>query len=141
MSEYWNVMVPELSVTEFKKSLSFYTDILGFSVRNQRDNPEFAYLEQEKVQLMIEQIHDDSWNTGDLLNPFGRGINLQMEFSNIAPIYQRVKNSKISIYRELTESWYEVSPEVLSGQSEFLVQDPDGYLLRLTQHLGEKPKI
>ncbi|HAT7741725.1 TPA: VOC family protein, partial [Vibrio vulnificus] len=29
----------------------------------------------------------------------------------------------------------------LSGQKEFLVQDPDGYLLRFSQYLGEKPKV
>jgi catechol 2,3-dioxygenase-like lactoylglutathione lyase family enzyme len=34
MSEYWNVMVPELTVTDFEGSLSFYTDILGFKIRN-----------------------------------------------------------------------------------------------------------
>ncbi|HFQ4989843.1 TPA: VOC family protein, partial [Vibrio vulnificus] len=27
------------------------------------------------------------------------------------------------------------------GQKEFLIQDPDGYLLRFSQYLGEKPKV
>ena len=42
MEEYWNPMVPELSVSDFNNSLSFYRDLLGFKVRNQRENPDFA---------------------------------------------------------------------------------------------------
>jgi len=44
------------------------------------------------------------------------------------------------LYRELKESWYDTGG-VLSGQKEILVQDPDGYLLRFTQYLGENPKF
>ncbi|EIV8618730.1 VOC family protein, partial [Vibrio vulnificus] len=36
MEEYWNPMVPELSVSDFSKSLNFYCEILGFKVRSQR---------------------------------------------------------------------------------------------------------
>jgi catechol 2,3-dioxygenase-like lactoylglutathione lyase family enzyme len=139
MSEYWNVMVPELTVTDFEGSLSFYTDILGFKIRNQRENPNFAYLEYEKVQIMIEQFHENGWNTAELSHPLGRGINLQIELTNIQPILDRLEDSNIGLYREIQESWYDIGP-VLSGQIEFLVQDPDGYLLRFTQFLGEKPK-
>lgn len=41
---YWNPMVPELTVTDFAVSLHFYTVVLGFEVRIQRQNPDFAYL-------------------------------------------------------------------------------------------------
>lgn len=64
MSQYWNVMVPELTVMNFEQSLRFYTEILGFKVRNQRSAPNFAYLEQEQVQIMIEQFHETGWNVG-----------------------------------------------------------------------------
>ncbi|WP_407081066.1 VOC family protein [Halomonas faecis] len=40
-------MVPELSVSDFSSSLSFYCDLLGFKVRSQRKNPGFACLELE----------------------------------------------------------------------------------------------
>ncbi|MGL4778161.1 MAG: VOC family protein, partial [Aeromonas veronii] len=50
--QYWNPMVPELSVTDLARSLVFYTGFLGFSVRYRRDDPPFAYLEQQQVQLM-----------------------------------------------------------------------------------------
>ena len=139
MEEYWNPMVPELSVTDFSKSLHFYCEILGFSIRNQRSNPDFAYLDMENVQLMLEQIHESGWNTGALEFPLGRGINFQIELADIATVHGRLVSAQIALYREMKESWYDVGDK-LSGQREFLVQDPDGYLLRFSQYLGEKPK-
>ena len=139
MEEYWNPMVPELSVTDFSKSLHFYCEILGFSIRNQRLNPDFAYLDMENVQLMLEQIHESGWNTGVLEFPLGRGINFQIELADIGPVHGRLVSAQIALYREMKESWYDVG-DMLSGQREFLVQDPDGYLLRFSQYLGEKPK-
>ena len=139
MGEYWNPMVPELSVSDFKKSLAFYTELLGFIVRIKREEPDFAYLEQENVQIMIEQLHEDSWLVDSMSYPFGRGINFQMELADIGPIYEKLKNSNVTFFKDIKESWYDTG-DVLSGQKEFLVQDPDGYLLRFTQHLGEKEK-
>ncbi|EIJ2834600.1 bleomycin resistance protein [Vibrio parahaemolyticus] len=139
MEEYWNPMVPELSVSDFSKSLNFYCEILGFKVRSQRTKPDFAYIEFEQVQIMLEQIHDNGWATGSLEVPFGRGVNFQIELSNIEPVYERLKLAGISLFKEQKDTWYDVGHS-LSGQREFLVQDPDGYLLRFSQYLGEKSK-
>ncbi|MGL5070905.1 MAG: bleomycin resistance protein [Aeromonas salmonicida] len=135
---YWNPMVPELSVASLAASLPFYTGLLGFTVRYQRDDPPFAYLEQQQVQLMLEQIHPAGWLTGVLEPPLGRGINLQMELTDIQPLLARLALAGVALYRPLRESWYPVG-NMGSGQREFLVQDPDGYLLRFVQHLGERP--
>lgn len=132
-------MVPELSVSNFTNSIDFYCEIIGFKIRNQRKEPDFVYLELEQIQIMLEQIHDEAWMAGELVWPLGRGVNFQIELSDIAPVYERVKASNIKLFRELKETWYDVG-ECLSGQKEFLVQDPDGYLLRFSQYLGEKPK-
>lgn len=88
---YWNPMVPELSVTDLTRSLAFYTGLLGFSVRHGRESPPFAYLVQQQVQLMLEQVHQDGWQTGALEAPFGRGINLQMELTDIQPLIERLQ--------------------------------------------------
>lgn len=139
MEEYWNPMVPELSVSNFEESLKFYQNLLGFKIRNQRSNPEFAYLENENVQIMLEQIHDTGWVTGELEYPLGRGVNFQIELKDISPILERLNAANVALYREPNESWYDEG-DIFSGQREFLVQDPDGYLLRFTQYLGEKSK-
>ncbi|MFT5879898.1 MAG: catechol 2,3-dioxygenase-like lactoylglutathione lyase family enzyme [Moritella sp.] len=140
MSEYWNPMVPELLVTNFNKSLDFYTNILGFSIRIRRELPDFVYLEKGHIQLMLEQEHEKAWITGELEYPLGRGINLQMEIPDLTDMLVSLKGADITFYRELHESWYDIG-EKLSGEKEFVIQDPDGYLLRFTQHLGEKPKV
>ncbi|HDZ8845900.1 TPA: VOC family protein [Aeromonas veronii] len=134
---YWNPMVPELSVTDLARSLVFYTGLLGFSVRYRRDDPPFAYLEQQQVQLMLEQVHPAGWQVGALEPPFGRGINLQMELTEIQPLLDRLQAAGIALFRQPTEVWYPVG-EMLAEQREFLLQDPDGYLLRFVQSLGER---
>ncbi|SIQ44290.1 Catechol 2,3-dioxygenase [Aeromonas sp. RU39B] len=134
----WNPMVPELTVTDLERSLHFYCELLGFSVRFARSNPPFAYLDHEGVQLMLEASHAGGWQTAELIAPFGRGINLQMEFADIQPQLERLQTANWPLFRPLTESWY-AADEVENGQQEFLVQDPDGYLLRLTRYLGERP--
>ncbi len=130
-------MVPELTVTDFAVSLRFYRDILGFKIRNQRSDPDFAYLEYEQVQIMLEQSHDEGWVTGKLGYPLGRGVNFQIEIADINPVIERLKTANIPFFKEPQEAWYDVG-SLLSGQREFLVQDPDGYLLRFSQYLGEK---
>ncbi|MFS1430266.1 bleomycin resistance protein [Vibrio splendidus] len=139
MEEYWNPMVPELSVSNFEASLSFYVDVLGFSERIKRENPDFVYLEQEQVQIMLEQITDSGWITGELVTPLGRGVNFQIELSDLEPLVERLKKANVRFFRDLKETWYDIG-EKLSGEREFLIQDLDGYLLRFTQHLGEKAK-
>jgi len=139
MENYWNPMVPELSVSNFERSLAFYVDVLGFSIRIKRENPDFVYLEQEHVHMMLEQINDEGWITGELEAPLGRGVNFQIELSDLEPLVKRLQTHKVPLFRELKETWYDIG-EKLSGERELLLQDPDGYLLRFTQHLGEKPK-
>ncbi len=138
--QQWNALVPELSVTSFTDSLRFYTSQLGFTIRFRRDEPAFAYIELDGIQLMLEQLTEDSWITGDLSPPLGRGVNLQLELEDILSVHDRLKQAKYPLFEELTENWYETA-SALSGQREFLVQDPDGYLLRFTEHLGEKPLV
>jgi len=140
MEEYWNPMVPELLVSDFEESLTFYVNILGFSIRIRRENPDFVYLEQEQVQIMLEKINESAWITAELVAPLGRGINFQIELSDLAPLIKRMEQNQIPLFREQKETWYDIG-NVLSGEREFLVQDPDGYLLRFTQHLGEKKKV
>ena len=43
--EYWNPLVPELTVTDVETSLSFYAAV-GFTVRFRRTEPEFANIER-----------------------------------------------------------------------------------------------
>jgi catechol 2,3-dioxygenase-like lactoylglutathione lyase family enzyme len=135
---YWNPLVPEITVMNLAKSLEFYK-IIGFSVRFERDLPAFAYIELGQAQLMLEEEHDSDWNVLPLDRPLGRGINFQIEVPDIKSLVNAFHKMNIPLFREAKETWYPVSSLLEEGQLEFLVQDPDGYLLRFAQYLGSRP--
>jgi hypothetical protein len=117
--------------------LFFYT-AAGFSVRFRRDEPPFAYLEMGKAQIMLEQQHAKGWNVEPLDRPLGRGINFQMEVVDANATLSSLLALGFSPFRAVKDTWYAVSEQFEKGQREFLVQDPDGYLLRFAQHLGRR---
>lgn len=127
MKMRFNSLIPELSVRDIEKSKDFYLKI-GFTIKYQREK--FYFLELEENQLMIEEINDH-WNVGDLEYPFGRGINLSMSVSDIDALYQKLKAQNFVFFKELMSNTYQVEKEFYEDK-EFLIQDPDGYLLRFT---------
>jgi len=135
--EHWSPLVPELTVKELDASLRFY-EAAGFSVRFRRDDPPFAYLELGHAQLMLEAQHPGGWNIEPLDRPLGRGINFQIEVVDVRRTLAALVGSGVALFRELQETWYAVSETTEEGQREFLVQDPDGYLLRFAQSLGRR---
>lgn len=138
MSHRSNQLVPELSVTDCKKSLDFYTRILGFSVAYQREEEGFAFLTLGEAQLMIDEIGvGRTWHTSEYEYPFGRGINFQIHVPDVDAIYKHLHENNISIFLEMEEKWYRKDDKE-SGSKQFLVQDPDGYLLRFSEDLGER---
>ncbi|MGH3147954.1 MAG: bleomycin resistance protein [Rubrobacter sp.] len=136
----WGRLVPELTVSDFAESLGFYTEKLGFEVLFSRsDSADFAYLDFEGAQLMIEAFHPEAWNVAGLERPYGRGINLQIECSDANGLRDGLAASDYPLYRDVEDAWRDTG-DTLSGAREFLVQDPDGYLLRFSQYLGERDK-
>jgi catechol 2,3-dioxygenase-like lactoylglutathione lyase family enzyme len=131
-------LVPELICSDIERSLRFYTDILGFAVLYARPEERFAYLDREGAQIMIEQSVGRRFLAAELEHPFGRGINLQIEVAAVEPLYATVQASGASIYLPLEETWYR-RDDILLGNRQFIVQDPDGYLLRFFEDLGNKP--
>jgi catechol 2,3-dioxygenase-like lactoylglutathione lyase family enzyme len=136
--DHWAALVPELLVTDLARSLAFYRDACGFRVRFARPEDGFAFIERGRAQIMLEEIAEDSWTTAQLERPLGRGINLQIEVEDIAALHQRLLASGAHLFRPLATEWYR-EDGIEHGQTQFLVQDPDGYLLRFMQHLGERP--
>lgn len=131
-------LVPELTVSDFAKSLAFYTGILGFRMLYGRPAERFAYLEREGAHIMIEQPVDRAWITGPLEAPFGRGINLQIACTDATALRDRCIGARLELYMDLEDAWYQ-RDAVLLGCRQFLVQDPDGYLLRFSQDIGTRP--
>lgn len=131
-----NALTPELSVSDINRSLHFYLDILSLKLEYERKENKFAMLSLKDVQIMIEE-RNGSWETGNLSYPFGRGINFQIAIDNIDALYENVKTNGYPIKIEMEENWYRAGNKLL-GQKEFLLMDPDGYLLRFAQDIGER---
>ena len=85
---------------------------------------------------MVQEISDsEKWDVAPLSYPFGNGINFQLEVNNVQLIYDSLKSANYKIAFEIEENWYR-QDEKLLGNKEFLVQDPDGYLLRFSEDIG-----
>ena len=133
----FNHLLPELLVSDFVKSLYFYTVILDFKIEYQRKNPNFAFLSYGKSQIMIQELKPGEKETEKLKNPFGRGINFQIETSSIVKITKSLQKHKYPITRGIKDNWYKGN-KALYGCREILVNDPDGYLLRFSEDSGQK---
>ena len=129
--------IPELSVTNLENSLKFYKNA-GFKIEYDRPENKFSFISLEEIQFMLQEISDnDKWDIAPLRFPFGNGINFQLEVKNVDEIYNNLKANNYKIAFGIEENWYRQENRLL-GNKEFLVQDPDGYLLRFSEDLGEK---
>ena len=96
----YNRLIPELTVSDIVRTKHFYLDILGFQLEYERKADKFIFVSLDGSQLMFEEKHEDGWNVAEMEYP---------------------------LYRLLTVNKYEVDGNCLE-QSEFLVQDPDGFI-------------
>lgn len=132
----FSALVPELDVTDIDASLDFWCGRLGFDIAYDRPEAKFAYLQREGAQIMLCQI--GHWEVGPLERPFGRGINFQFKVTSLTPILTALAEIGWPLFREPYEAWYRTGADREGGSREFLVQDPDGYLLRFAEDIGER---
>lgn len=127
----FNSLIPELSVSDINISKKFYLDILGFKLEYERKQDKFAFISYEDAQIMLEEINGN-WNTDKLEYPLGRGINFQIDTTDIDNLIKRLKLNNIKLFRDLMISEYICDGNIYI-EKEILVQDTDGYLLRFSQ--------
>lgn len=133
-----NALVPELAVSDWRTSRAFYCDLIGFEVVYERPEEGFSFLRLGDAQLMIDQIglgRTFELAEAPLDRPFGRGVNLQIRVPQIPSILDRLETAGVSLYLPLEEKWYRRADHEV-GNRQFVVPDPDGYLLRLFEDLG-----
>jgi catechol 2,3-dioxygenase-like lactoylglutathione lyase family enzyme len=122
-------------VTDCAASLRFWCGACGFRVLYDRPEEGFACVERDGARVMLDQrgIGRD-WETGPLEPPFGRGINLEIAVADIAPILAALRALTWPLFLPPETKTYRVGPRAVTVH-QFLVQDPDGYLLRFAQRL------
>lgn len=135
-------LTPELKCDNYEVSLKFYTEVLGFDVLYQRESHGFVMLSFEGANLMLDR--DDAYFKQQFPEgtpkPYGRGINFQIETADVKSLYANVQKHNWPISTELEEVWYRAN-DIESGNNQFCVNDPDGYLLRFFESLGERPVL
>ena len=139
----FNALIPELAVTDCAASLDFYCDILGFEIAFDRPEEGFAFLTMGDAQLMLDQI--DMGRTFELEDapfeyPLGRGVNFQIRVDTIEPMVDALTEANIEFFIPLEERWYRRG-DFEVGNRQFVVMDPDGYLLRFFEELGERALV
>ena len=113
--------------------------VFGFRLHVRRPEEAFAYLIRDGVHLMLEQADGPGrrFDTAPMERPFGRGVNFQIEVLDVDALYAAVERSGLEIKIPIEERWYR-HDDAEVGQRQFVVADPDGYLLRFITGIGRR---
>ena len=134
-------LIPELDVSDLDVALSFYVKTVGFKLLYSRPEERFAFIDLDGASIMLEEAKGPGrrFRTAPLERPFGRGINFQIQISDVDALYDRIVTSGLAVVIPLEEKWYRQS-EQEHGNRQFIIADPDGYLLRFFTDLGSRKR-
>ena len=134
----WASLMAELMVQDYPRSFKFWTGPIGFIPAFTRPAQKLACLTHpDGAQIMIYE-RDGDWETGQMEPPFGRGAVIQVYVKDATAMANVITAANIPFYVPLRDKWRDWGDR-LGGQREFLVQDPDGYLIMVAQRIGERP--
>ena len=129
-------LVPELLVANVDRSIDFWCSICGFEVMYARPEERFAYIALGSAHVMLEEIGvGRNWMTGPLEPPFGRGVNFQVTVPDADLIAAKLGAAHVELFTPLETRRYRVR-EATAVVRQFLVTDPDGYLIRFQSTSG-----
>jgi len=133
-------LVPELEVSNLDRSLAVYLGVFGFQCQATRPEERFAYLIRGGVHLMLEEATGPGrrFHQTPLEYPYGRGVNFQICVPDVDALYAAVRESALEVRIAIEDRWYRQNA-VEYGNRQFVVVDPDGYLLRFYGTLGTRP--
>ena len=110
----------------------------GFRIAYSRPDQDFVDLEHPDGAQRMMYPRDGNWEVGAMERPFGRGVVFQVCVSDVDAMVRAVIGAGLPFCVQPRERWRHWGDR-LGGQREFLVQDPDGYLVMVAQRIGEKP--
>lgn len=131
-------LVPELICSDLDASREFYVGALGFELLYERPEERFAYLARSGAELMLQEPVGRTFLAGELAHPYGRGMHLQIEVTDLDALDERARAHGVEPWLAIEEAWYRRG-DLLLGQRQLVVRDPDGYLLRLFEAIGTRP--
>ena len=127
----FNKLIPEMDVINIDETKKFYL-MLGFVIEYERLNDKFVFMSYKGSQFMFQEVNlndleHEKWEVAPLEYPFGR--------DELDILYNKLKENNYPIKYDIEENHYEENGNMLM-QKEFLVQDPNGYLLRFNQEIS-----
>jgi catechol 2,3-dioxygenase-like lactoylglutathione lyase family enzyme len=135
----WAALVPELIVSDLHVSLDFWKGLIGFETAYERPDEGFVFLHLAEAQVMLAARRGMSrWLPSELARPFGRGLNLEVTVADLDAPLSRLRKRAWPLYFDVEEVWYRAGPLEIRVR-QFAVADPDGYLVRLSRRLDQRP--
>ena len=134
-------LVPELLVRDLESSIRFWCSLCGFTIHYERPDERFAYITRGTAHVMLEQVGvGRNWIAGPLEVPHGRGVNFQVAVPDVQPLLSALRAADVSLFMQPEKKWYRVGDEE-AGVFQFVVADPDGYLIRFQSSLGRRTPL
>jgi catechol 2,3-dioxygenase-like lactoylglutathione lyase family enzyme len=131
-------LVPELMVADITASLAFWCGPCGFRILYDRPEEGFACLERDGSRVMLDALprgRPHRWEVAPAERPFGRHVNFEIAVDDLAPVLAGLEAGGWPLFMAPETKTYRVSDGAVTVR-QFLVQDPDGYLLRFSQRVG-----
>lgn len=129
-------LVPELMVLDIAKSRTFWVDLLPSEVVMHREAHDYLRIGEAEIMICQATRH---WSTGPFDPPLGRGINFKIFIDDPDALRNELVAAGYPIFEDMSEEW-PMQDGLARGYRQFLVQDPDGYLVRFAKKLGVHPE-
>ncbi|MDQ6678103.1 MAG: VOC family protein [Acidobacteriota bacterium] len=125
-----SAVVPLLMVTSMERSLAFYVDGLGFTIRN-RWVPDgrlcWCWMSLGSAALMLQEAIDSTCEKRAAAGTLGNGVGLYFQCSDALSIYREAAARGVHPLRE---------PQVGNFAWEVFFADPDGYKINFSCPTG-----
>jgi lactoylglutathione lyase len=113
-----------LLVSDIKRSIEFYRDILGLRVNKESENKiEFSRKESPNTKLILEL--DNSKSNQNNQN----SVIITFSVSDLNTIYDNLTQKNVNFHKKLSDD--------ASGKNTIIL-DPDGYLISLTEPASDE---
>ena len=132
-------LTPNLAVKDVAKSVTFYTEVLGFKLKMCVDDEKrpaetieadkryiWANVMNGSVGMMFQQKQSFEDDLGVLVKEIGASVSFYIEVEDAQVLYERLKE-KATIHKTLETTFY--------GTKEFYIKDPDGYILGFSSRM------
>jgi len=121
-------LTPNLIVSDVRRSLEFYRDVLGFTVTVTVPEAEpfvFAIVQSGPVEIFLNAPEPAIAEYPAFKDrPIGGTLTLFVEVANIVLAHATLQD-RVKIVMPLEHKWY--------GSTEFAFEDPDGYLITFAE--------